>query len=57
MVLGVWSDPLIAETDDTVVVEGGRNEGAAWYHPDPNAAAEEIRGGVAFWRCVLVVAD
>ncbi len=95
MVRAVWNDTVIAESDDTVVVEGNhyfpptalvaehfvpsdrhttcawkgvasyydvvvdgrRNEGAAWYYPDPKAAADEIRGRVAFWRGVQVTAD
>lgn len=95
MIRAVWNDTVIAETDDTVVVEGNhyfpssalvaahfepsdrhttcpwkgvasyfdvvvdgrRNEGAAWYYPDPKPAADEIRGRVAFWRGVRVTAD
>jgi uncharacterized protein (DUF427 family) len=37
-----------------VVVDGKRNPDAAWYYPEPKAAAEEIRGKVAFWRGVVV---
>jgi uncharacterized protein (DUF427 family) len=37
-----------------VVVNGQRNAGAAWYYPEPNAAAKEIRGHVAFWKGVKV---
>ncbi len=37
-----------------VVVEGRRNDGAAWYYPDPKPAAAEIAGRVAFWRGVEV---
>ena len=37
-----------------VVVAGNTNPDAAWYYPDPKAAAEEIRGRVAFWRGVEV---
>jgi uncharacterized protein (DUF427 family) len=39
----------------TVVVDGARNEDAAWYYPDPKPAAAEIRGWFAFWRGVEVV--
>ncbi|MGD9736695.1 MAG: DUF427 domain-containing protein [Solirubrobacterales bacterium] len=35
-----------------VIVDGERNPAAAWYYPDPSAAAAEIRGHVAFWRGV-----
>lgn len=37
-----------------VVVDGQRNENAAWYYPEPKSAAENIRGRVAFWRGVQV---
>lgn len=37
-----------------VVVDGSRNAAAAWYYPDPSAAAKEIRDHVAFWRGVEV---
>ncbi len=35
-------------------VTGKRNENAAWYYPEPKAAAENIRGRIAFWRGVDV---
>ena len=35
-------------------VGGKQNEGAAWYYPTPKAAAEQIKGRVAFWRGVEV---
>ena len=38
----------------TLVVEGVRNEDAAWYYPDPKPDAEHIRGRVAFWKGVEV---
>ncbi|TWT59143.1 hypothetical protein KOR42_25320 [Thalassoglobus neptunius] len=31
------------------------NENAAWYYPDPKAAAENIKGRVAFWKGVQIV--
>ena len=37
-----------------IVVAGNRNEGAAWYYPDPKPAAAQIRDYVAFWRGVVV---
>src|SRR5579875_3344050 len=37
-----------------VVVDGRRNEAAAWYYPDPKPAAGEIRDHVAFWHGVEV---
>ena len=38
----------------TLTVDGDENPDAAWYYPDPKAAAENIRGHVAFWRGVEV---
>lgn len=38
----------------TVVVDGKRNEDAAWYYPDPKTAAAEIADHVAFWRGVEI---
>lgn len=37
-----------------VVVDGKVNKDAAWYYPSPFAAAENIRGYVAFWHGVEV---
>ena len=37
-----------------VVVDGEVNANAAWYYPEPKAAAEEITGYVAFWNGVKV---
>ncbi|GAC1521097.1 MAG: DUF427 domain-containing protein [Chloroflexota bacterium] len=31
------------------------NKDAAWYYPDPSAAAEQIRDYVAFWKGVKVM--
>lgn len=38
----------------TIEVDGETNRDAAWYYPDPGAAAAGIRGHVAFWRGVKV---
>ncbi len=38
----------------TVVVDGTENVDAAWYYPDPEDAAAEIRDRFAFWRGVEV---
>jgi uncharacterized protein (DUF427 family) len=35
-------------------VKGKRNAGAAWYYPEPKAAAKQITGYVAFWKGVTV---
>lgn len=37
-----------------VVVDGKRNENAAWFYPDPKPAAAAIQGHVAFWNGVTV---
>lgn len=39
----------------TVVVEGERNENAAWTYESPKSAASAIKDRVAFWRGVEVV--
>jgi uncharacterized protein (DUF427 family) len=38
----------------SVVVDGERNDDAAWYYPDPKDAAREITDRVAFWHGVTV---
>ena len=40
----------------TIVDNGNTNRDAAWYYPEPNSAAEKIKGYVAFWRGVRVEA-
>jgi len=35
-------------------VNGKRNQGAAWYYPEPKPAANQIKGYVAFWKGVEV---
>lgn len=37
-----------------VVVDGERNENAAWYYPQPKDAASNIKDHVAFWKGVKV---
>ncbi|MGA2096685.1 MAG: DUF427 domain-containing protein [Candidatus Acidiferrum sp.] len=37
-----------------VEVDGMKNENAAWYYPEPNPAAAEIKNHVAFWKGVSV---
>jgi uncharacterized protein (DUF427 family) len=37
-----------------VVVNGETNGDAAWYYPEPKAAASQIKDYVAFWRGVRV---
>ena len=90
----VWNGVVIAESDDTVVVEGNHyfpesavqrnylvhsnhrtscawkgqaryhsllvngdlNPDAVWYYPEPSDAAAEIKGRLAFWKGVQVIA-
>jgi len=37
-----------------VVVDGSRNENAAWYYPEPKDAAAQIKDRVAFWKGVQI---
>ena len=37
-----------------VVVDGERNENAAWHYPDPKEKAAEIKDHIAFWKGVEV---
>jgi uncharacterized protein (DUF427 family) len=37
-----------------VVVDGKTNTAAAWYYPEPSAAAMQIKDYVAFWHGVRV---
>jgi uncharacterized protein (DUF427 family) len=91
----IWNDTVLAETGDTVVVEGNHyfpreslveeyfsprdarslcpwkgmasyytitvngavNPDAAWEYPNPSARARDVKGRVAFWHGVEVVAD
>ena len=39
-----------------IEVGGARNEGAAWYYPEPKDAAKEITGYVAFWKGITIEA-
>ena len=39
----------------TVIVNGIKNNDAAWYYPSPKDAAKEIKDHVAFWRGVEIV--
>jgi uncharacterized protein (DUF427 family) len=33
---------------------GRRNPDAAWYYPEPSAAAQQIKNHVSFWRGVRI---
>lgn len=37
-----------------IQIGGATNKDAAWYYPEPKAAAENIRGRLAFWKGVEV---
>jgi uncharacterized protein (DUF427 family) len=37
-----------------IVVDGKENKDAAWFYPEPKAAAAQIKDHVAFWRGVQV---
>ena len=37
-----------------ITVDGSVNENAAWYYPEPKAAAAKIAGYYAFWKGVSV---
>ena len=39
----------------TLVVDGERNENAAWTYPAPKDAASQIKDHVAFWKGVEVM--
>ncbi|MGH9713079.1 MAG: DUF427 domain-containing protein [Candidatus Acidiferrales bacterium] len=38
----------------TVEVNGEQNADAAWYYPEPSAAAAQIKDRIAFWKGVRV---
>jgi uncharacterized protein (DUF427 family) len=38
----------------TLDVDGKQNPDAAWYYPATKAAADEIKGRIAFWKGVQV---
>ncbi len=40
-----------------IEVDGKVNQGAAWYYPQPSAAASQIKDHVAFWQGVKVESD
>ncbi len=88
----IWNGTVLAESDQTIIVEGNHyfppesinpdyfqpsgnrttcpwkgaasyfnievngqvNPGAAWYYPEPNPAAHNIKGYIAFWKGIKV---
>lgn len=41
----------------SIEVNGKTNKDAAWYYPEPNIAAKEIRDRVAFWKGVEIIEE
>lgn len=41
----------------SLVVDGKRNNDAAWYYPQPKPGAEAVSGRIAFWHGVQIVED
>jgi len=39
----------------TVVVDGERNEDAAWFYPETKEPADHIKGRIAFWNGVEIL--
>jgi uncharacterized protein (DUF427 family) len=37
-----------------IEVDGQQNRDAAWYYPEPKAAAQQIKNYVAFWKGVKI---
>jgi uncharacterized protein (DUF427 family) len=37
-----------------IMVDGQVNKDAAWFYPEPKAAAQQIANHVAFWRGVTI---
>ncbi|MBS9524325.1 DUF427 domain-containing protein [Litoribacter ruber] len=40
-----------------VEVNGEQNDNSAWYYPEPKAAAEDIKGHIAFYKGVEIVTE
>lgn len=38
----------------SLLVDGQENQDAAWYYPNPNPAARNIKNHIAFWRGVEI---
>jgi uncharacterized protein (DUF427 family) len=38
-------------------IDGGINQDAVWYYPEPSKLAKGIKGRVAFWKGVDIVKD
>jgi len=40
-----------------IVVNGEKNESAAWFYPEPKSKAANIKNYVAFWQGVKIIDD
>jgi uncharacterized protein (DUF427 family) len=40
-----------------VLANGKKNENAAWYYPEPKAAASNIKDHIAFWKGIQVTSN
>ncbi|RTL49912.1 MAG: DUF427 domain-containing protein [Rhodocyclaceae bacterium] len=40
----------------TLLVDGAENTDACWFYPEPKAEASMVKGRVAFWKGVDVIA-
>ena len=40
-----------------IIVNGEINKDAAWYYPEPKAAAENIKDYIAFWKGVEITEE
>ncbi len=40
-----------------IIVNGETNKDAAWYYPEPKAAAENIKDYIAFWKGVEITEE
>ncbi len=92
MAKAIWKDEVIAESQNTIMIEGNhyfppqdirkeyliesdyrstcpwkgeayyydilingeKNENAAWYYPQPKEKALQIKDNVAFWKGVII---
>lgn len=46
----IWNGKVIADSDETVVVDGAENADAAWFYPHPKPSADAITARIAFWK-------
>ena len=46
----IWNGKVIADSDETVVVDGAENADAAWFYQHPKPSADAITARIAFWK-------